>query len=420
MHALLTSSSRFRRARHGRSGFTLVELMVAMTGGLFLSLAVMALSRDFSRFSLQQMRISNATLASANGFDRMVNDLARAGHLVTPNIEFDPRVCNKPVSGWPSSLGQLRAVVLNTAGTSVANTEVSRAGITPMSITIAGALDMAEELTITAISSTNNQNFVGIRVDTPAAARIGLSALPAKAASNAAILGNIFLPGGVGRAIRISQNDGLEQYAVVTAINQNPLQLQLATTPAIQFRANANAAQCGVLGHCTGCTVNVINFVRYEMRSLVAAPGDYALLFAASADANLPYEAGRVELMRDELTPAGTVLAGTSELVAEYATDLQFTISQATSPTIRNLITPAPAAINATYPSTQLIRGIRARLSVRSREADRGSDVVGAATGQYRIQLTGSGGSSPEQYGFARIRSLQADVALRNTEGANW
>jgi hypothetical protein len=406
------------RSRAGRSGFTLVELMVAMCGGLFLSLAVMALTRDFSRFSMQQMRISNATLAGANGFDRLVNDLARTGYLVTPNINSDPRVCNRPIAGWPALLGQLRALTLNTTGASAANTEVSRAGITPMSVTIAGALDMGEELTITAVSVTGGQNMVGIRVDTPAAARIGLSAT--NPANNATILGNIFLPGGVGRAIRISQNDGLEQYAVVAAINQNPLQLQLAAIPAIQYRANASATQCGVLGHCTGCTVNVINFVRYELRSLNAAPGAYAELFNASAESNLPYEAGRVELMRDELDPGGTVLAGTSELVAEYATDLQFTIIQATGPNNPTLFNPLPAAINGTYPSTQLIRGIRARLAVRSREADRGADVFGAAPGQYRISLQGSGGTSAAQYGFARVRSLQADVAVRNLEGANW
>jgi hypothetical protein len=56
------------------------------------------------------------------------------------------------------------------------------------------------------------------------------------------------------------------------------------------------------------------------------------------------------------------------------------------------------------------------RLSVRSREPDREVDVYGAtATDLYRIGL-GPGGTAP----FARVRTLQSDVAFRNLEKHNW
>ena len=38
-----------------------MELMVAMTGGLFLSIVVFALSRDASRFYQRESRVANAT-----------------------------------------------------------------------------------------------------------------------------------------------------------------------------------------------------------------------------------------------------------------------------------------------------------------------------------------------------------------------
>ena len=49
-------------ARRSANGFTLVELMVALTGGLFVSLAVFALARDSGRFYQREARIANATI----------------------------------------------------------------------------------------------------------------------------------------------------------------------------------------------------------------------------------------------------------------------------------------------------------------------------------------------------------------------
>ena len=43
-------------------GFTLVELMVAMTGGLFMSLIVFALARDGARFYQRESRVADATM----------------------------------------------------------------------------------------------------------------------------------------------------------------------------------------------------------------------------------------------------------------------------------------------------------------------------------------------------------------------
>jgi hypothetical protein len=399
--------------------------MVAMTGGLFLAMAVMALSRDFSRFTQQSMRVTNATLASINGFDRLSSDLARAGHMTTPNINADPRVCNRPdptSTSIPAGVARLRAVVIGNSA--VANTEVSRAGLTPMSITIAGAIDAMEQLDVTSILNTNGRITIGVDLNTPAAARLGLVNDSSKVIQNAALLRSIFIGGGTGRIVRLWQaNDGLEQYGVVASVDETPkLQLVLAAATPFQFRTGSNTTRCGINGNCTGCGINVVNLVRYRLMAL-KGNADYDQLFTASEAADLPYEAGRVELVREELgSDAATPIPGTQELIAEYATDLQFTVAQATGATDPTLINPASSTIDASYNSTQLLRGLRTRLSVRSREADRLADVAGAATGQYRIQLPAAGGTSgsSEPVPYARVRSLQADIPLRNLENANW
>ena len=79
-----------------------------MTGGLFLSIVVFALSRDASRFYQRESRVANATLSAVSGFERLSSDIARAGHLVTPDIEHDPKVCNRPAANWPAMMQKLR------------------------------------------------------------------------------------------------------------------------------------------------------------------------------------------------------------------------------------------------------------------------------------------------------------------------
>jgi hypothetical protein len=402
--------------RAGLAGFTLVELMVAMTGGLFLSIVVFALSRDASRFYQQETRVANATLAGVTGFERLFNDIARAGHLVTPNIALDPRVCNRPSAGWPDRIRNLRALVVDTTHTDTDATEVGRAGLTPMKIEIAGALDVAEELTIAEVGPGAGANAISIRLDTPAAARLGLvnDPSPAAVAANRARLVALLRPDNNPRAVRITQLDGKEQYALVAAVQPN-LQITLAAEPALQFRSNAaGAVQCGIHGFNIGGSLNVVNFVRYELRSMVG-DANYTDLFSASQVAGgLPYEAGRVELTRVELAPGGEPIESTREIVSEYAVDLQFSLIRATSALDSTLI-----AADAAFNQTQLLRGVHARLSVRSREADRAADVsgMGGTSGLYRIPLAVGGTAAAS---FARVRTFQSDIPLRNLEGANW
>lgn len=419
---------RLPRVRRGQAGFTLIELMVAMTGGLFLAVVVVALSRDASRVYQQETRVANATLSGVNGFERLVNDIARAGHLTTPNISADPRVCNRPSSGgsWPTNVQNLRAIKIEVDSAQVAGTEVAAAGIAPMGIEIAGALDVTEELITTHVGPNEAGGYsVFVRRDTPSAARLGIKDDNAANATNLAILQAIFIPDGVnGRAVRITQLDGMEQYGVVTTVISEPqLEIRLKAEPELVFRtSSAGSLQCGFQGFNTGGTINAVNFIRYRLEPMTGDPA-YAALFSASSGgggANVPYEAGRVELVRQELAPDGaTVLS--SEIVAEYAVDLQFSLLQATNPTTPALIDAPPATVDLDFDSTQLLRGIRARLSVRSREADRLADVTGVGGGandRYRIAL-GSGGTTGAP-AYARLRTFQSDVPLRNLEGANW
>jgi prepilin-type N-terminal cleavage/methylation domain-containing protein len=409
-----------------RRGFTLVELMVAMSGGLFLSIAVFALSRDATRFYQREGRIANATLAAVSGFERLSGDVARAGHLSTANIQNDPLVCNRPSATSPATLRSLRALVVGTS--TVTGTEVAAAGIAPQSLLVSGAMNTPEVFTTMAVA----EGAVGTwRVDldlaTPTADRLGLSLAPAAVSANQAILDGIFTSGNAadrqGKLVRLRRN-GLDQYAVVatvTAVAGGAFVTLAGSAPLI--RLVRGGPQCGIDDTGKGMALSVIDVVRYDIRSMLTDAA-YASLFTASGasvgggPSTAPFEGGRAELVRVELDSTGAEVPSTREIIGEYAVDLQISAWGATSPIDPTLVPVAAAAITNTYNSTQLLRGVHLRLGVRSREADREGNVSGSGGGANNLHRIGLGptGTAP----FARVRTLQSDVPLRNLEGNRW
>jgi type II secretory pathway pseudopilin PulG len=395
----------------GRRGFTLVELMVAMTGGLFLSIIVFALSRDATRFYQQEGRVANATLASVTGFERLSADVSRAGHLSTANVITDTNICNRPGAGAPATLFGLRALVVGNS--TVTGTEVAGAGIKPRSILVSGALNVPELLTTRAVAPDGSGG--GWRIDlqlaSPAAARLGL----AFGTTTTADLDTMFK----GKIVRVRGT--MDYYGVVdtTAAGTNFAYLNLSQqTPLV--RSEKGLSQCGINGIGEDMAVSVIDVVRYDIRSMTNDT-NYSALFKASglssggsSNTSLPYESGRTELVRVELDKDGNELSGTREIIGEYAVDLQLSAWGATSAASPTIVAVDPANITSTYTSMQLLRGVHLRLSVRSREADRDANLSTGGSGNfYRIGLGTSGGAP-----FARVRTLQTDVPLRNLEGS--
>jgi hypothetical protein len=420
----------WRAQRREQAGFTLVELMVAMTGGLFLSIVVFALSRDASRFYQRESRVANATLAGVSGFERLSSDIARAGHLTTPNITSDPRVCNRPAANWPAMLQKLRAILIEEDTLLTDSTEIGDASIKPEGVVIAGALNMPEVFTTASVVENGAGGWeVSINTATPAAARAGLSPDNTATASNLAVLQSTFIaPGNNGRIVRLRKK-GMDQYGTVANVAASPgteialALVNLTPTPALIRPANA-AELCGIADLGKDMDFNVVDLVRYSIRSMTA-DANYAALYKASGlgtgggASALPYEAKRAELVRVELTPAGTEIEATREIVGEYAVDLQFNAWRATNATNPALLAVGES-VNDTYASTHLIRGLNVRFSVRSREADRERGITlgtgGTTNNLYRMPLAGPGGTQV----FARVRTFQSNIALRNLENSNW
>ncbi len=418
--------------RSGSAGFTLVELMVALTGGLFISLAVFALSRDSGRFYQNESRLANATVGGLLGFERLRQDIARAGFLSTPNASQDRRLCEPPGATYPDALKSLSSIrVIPALGS---YPQLTANGRTPPALVLAGSYASADVFSATSYQSGtsivfNLGNAYPGHPGQPPLLRLGNGDWPTNEAMTA-----VFPAGG---ALRIVQN-GHQFYSVIQSASggRQPL-VTITNVPPIKLKGAADeGSYCGLsLGGSAAskATINVINFVRYQLGKPRTVTGitNYQPLYAASnlGDA-APGEAGRTELMRVEQDLSGADIEGTEEVVAEYAVDFNLQLTVATlanpnDPTPTLSIVTAGTSLFTTYTgdtfsnpniSPQRIRSIRVRLGVRSREGDRPTTLPNpTGGGLFRFDLgTGNGDA------FARVRTFQADVFLHNQADILW
>jgi hypothetical protein len=389
-----------RSLRAGRRGFTLVELMVAITGGLFVSIIVFTVAKNSSRFYQAETRVGEATLGGMVGFDRLRADIARAGFLSSANIQDDPRVCAGPpgVAGFPLLLQTLTSIQI-TSGTTD-------------SITLAGSYSSVDYFPIRVFLQKGSGAGPSLILAPNSLAMQRLGAGADAGAASAQSLSSVFRE---GRAVRIVDRSDRHYYAVIDEVDTSSgePEVKLATSPPIQVQGAGNF--CGI-DQCTGCVVNVVNFIRYDVAKLAGTA--YAPLYSEAGAA--PFDDARTELRRVELDLTGNPLADTEELVAQYAVDLKFgLLVQQTTAGVMGLQTldfghADIATVFAAPPPggrAQRIRGVRARLGVRTRDADRKTNIDSDA-GLYRVELGAEA--------FARVRTLQADVMLNNVTSLSW
>ncbi len=412
--------TRFAIQNGGSAGFTLVELMVALTGGLFISLAVFALARDSGRFYQREARLANATISGLIGFQRLRADLARAGFLSTPNVFRDTNnVCGAPDASWPVGLRNLASIQLSTPAVKYA--QLTANGRTPPVMTLAGSYSSPDVFGAKIVPNGNNVDLVlSVIEGASALRRLGNTGMPSTPVMQAAFPSL--------RALRIVHN-GKQYYGqIVSAVGGALPTVTINSQPPIQFH-DGNPV-CGMREITSGNAVpaiNVVNFIQYAVRPLQTATAITGYQNALGNSGNAPGEVGRTELTRVELNLNGQPIEGTEEIVAEYAVDLNLQLIAITSPIntepTLGLVSPGDALYDTltgpvfgTGNTPELIRSVRVRLGVRSREADRTTNLTNPADqGMFRFDI-GSGTAET----FARVRTFQADVALHNQAGVLW
>jgi hypothetical protein len=395
--------------------------MVAITAGLFVAVAAFALAKQGSRFFQQEARIANAQFSATLGFDRLRADISRAGFLTTANVQRDPFVCGT-TAGWPPGMTGLAALRITAA--TPADGQDAANGLSPDQITLSGSFASPETFPVRAVLAENAKFQVYLQANTGAVARSGGVA--------GTQMAEIFR---AGRMLRILDGTGRYEFGAIESYALNAagqMVIVLRQTPAITFRRPGTA--CGVEGLGVGMQANVVNWIRYEIRDVQKSPPPaYKALYAASATA--PGDQTRRELVRVELDYDGKEMADSLELVAEYAVDLKFGLtvvsgfktSANVDPTIAQFSVGDPKNYEYTYEVSSTspvndkaphrIRAVRARLAVRSREADRSAGVDPPSTAPPGTLFRYAVGTDA---GFARVRTLVADISLPNLASLAW
>jgi prepilin-type N-terminal cleavage/methylation domain-containing protein len=405
-----------QKTQRAARGFTLIELLVAMTAGLFVAIGAFALAKQGSRFFQQEMRVANAQFAATLGFDRMRADIARAGFLGTPNIQTDPFRCGDTTT-MPVGMKSLAAVRLTRATPTEA--QDTQNGLAPDRITLTGSYGSAEAFPVRAVVVAASGYQVFLQANTGSVARTN------NGGADGGSMAQVFQ---AGRAIRILDSTGHTEFGRIDgyAVNADgQMVVSVHDSPALNFRKGGG--NCGIEGLGVGMQANVINFIRYEVRNVKKSNlARYAPLYD-TATASGPGDSNRLELIRVELDTDGNEIDDTLELVAEYAVDLRFGLTVVPSFRTPNDpdITSFPVGDSRIYnyafdvgsstaAGPERIRAVRARLVVRSREADRTENVPAVTAGNiFRYAVAGDAG-------FARARTLTADIALPNLTGVTW
>jgi hypothetical protein len=399
-------------------------LVIALTAGLMISAAAFLLARQATTFFRSEASVSSAQFSSMLGLTRLGADLRRAGFMASPNAQFDPRRCGN-MSGWPSGLSQFAAIRIVQGGstTNSDHTLSTLNGLNPDSIIIGGMFDYTEHYAVQAMFAGGGGWTIVLQND---------GAMVRTLLSGQAIA-DVFK---TGRFLRLVDPEGREAYGLITGAALSGANYQVTVDSIPDMPVRDTAGVCGCKLPCVGSLVNPVSRVLYDLRTIdpLAFPqynGLYSTVVHPEAAKHKGLaQAPRTELIRVELGSDGAVMADTLEVIAEYAVDLKFGITEATPvsgqpPTIvrhpigsANVYAVANALGAGGHPED--IRAVQVRLSTRVARGDRDVDVPDPANpavdGVFRFDLGGAAAEPGRRERFARMRSAVTEVQLSNVD----
>jgi prepilin-type N-terminal cleavage/methylation domain-containing protein len=395
------------RTRHG---FTLLELMVALTVGGIAITSIYAVGAASTRAFHQQQQIATLQSSLRIALGQLKRDFARAGYLGTPNVGAG-MVCTNPGAPLhdPVGNGALAAIARydedfcansangcsNIHGTTAATETANRtAGFTADSVVLMGNYETAYEYPITKVSAGN----AGVSISPDSHAyRTDFTRWHAGLVTDhdQTAFQEVFTR---RRLIRIRTPRDLYHFALVTAA----VAPTVNSDPEIQF-APALPAGCASEASSEN-SIAPISAIRYFVRNELNPP-------AANADTFGPM----AQLVRADMDPAAkqtTMLAGTPppRVVLDYvvAFRVRFVMNGATPPgAIDNFVVGVPGATVTTNP--ERVRAVRIDLAARTPEQDeRFPYNLNTCSAMRCFQVF------DRRPGASRVRAVHAEVFIPN------
>jgi prepilin-type N-terminal cleavage/methylation domain-containing protein len=432
-------------ARPARRGFTLVELLVAMAAGLMVATAAYALAKNALDVFQNESRGFSAQFSAMSGMTRLAADVRRAGFMTSANSAADPFRCGDMPGGQDQR--RLSALVLVRGGsgsytddpavTGSANYDAIPAVYTstennrkPDRVRLAGNFATTEIFDLATYDATDGGTFK-LQTDSPAVQRVY-----DEWTQGGTDICDMFAPtigAGPGRSPRYA--------TVTTAAGQTFFVKVTNCVPTdsgssydgvtITWTPIQTATRCTEAPKTIAPTV----LIEYFLANIASAADATATGLDASAfDLTQPVQAAvtgdgdRMELVRREINADGGIVAGSGEIVAEYAVDLKlaFRTLQTAPPAVPffsdfDASDIGPAETNL-WDQPQRLRSAVIRLSTRARTADREDlgSAAGPATPEPLKRFAIFDNTNTIKLRFARVRTLQTEVALPNLAGLVW
>ncbi|MFO0617737.1 MAG: prepilin-type N-terminal cleavage/methylation domain-containing protein [Polyangiaceae bacterium] len=426
---------RLRLRQRANRGFTLIELIIALTTGIAVAGAAYILSKSSMGVFEAEARMSQAQFSATMAMNRLTSDIQRAGYMSNPNFVKEPgRACG-PTVNFPN----VKAILVQpdasmpSAPTSVDN------GLTPDRIRIMGNLSTTELF----VFRTVQDRDVYLQMDEGAMQRT-------LAATNngGPPLRELFTP---GRYVRLIDKNGKETYAKIDQMVCNggtsPCDIAAITDVKITLDRNLPTnVTCGAW--VGGGLINPLSIVDYWIGKPTVVnhfitPATADMIAPDLANAAQSGDLNRTELVRTEMIDTGAGLAPfppayagappASEVVAEYAVDFSIGV------TARQLPGPPPeinpnlvrydadldaASINLlSQNDPQRIASVNVRISTRTRAPDREGPIVTNPRARFDVFGVHTGnvhGGSGTSTHYARVRTLSQEIALPNLAGLTW
>jgi prepilin-type N-terminal cleavage/methylation domain-containing protein len=398
--------------RGSRAGFTLVELMVAVFVGAIIIYGMFSVYVTGQRVFHEEHRISQAQLAARLGMEVIKNDIKMAGFMSTPNVNFDPMVCNNV--GGPALLNIQAVVHTNgTAGTVFDSAGGSAAiplaaantGIAPDAILLTGNYVTSQSFRAQTIRAGAGQIVLQDlrRLTLPGEDPTVLPPLPTDVEFARMFPADSY--------VRVVNKYGFMMFSRITAVGSAASRTITVSPPLPD--ASAGSVQCGVHGYGEGSEVNVVSMVLYRIE----------------VD---PTDSMKTDLVRWQVDAGGNTVAGTREIIVEYAVDFQVWFrhddpATALLPFLPNIAYPgdtvadsqvvilgtggsAPPLDGTLSARPENLRVAVLRISVRTADEDPTFPFVarGATDPLTRFELNTGG------VGAAHVRSITAQVELPN------
>lgn len=394
---------RVRRDFRRRAGFTLVEMMVALTIGAMVIATVYTIGASASRHFQEQQRVSQLQLSVRLALDRIRRDVARAAFHGTMNSALDQN-CGPP----PGT--QIRGINIQDHSTLSTAALATMPGYT-------ATTSHGDRLDITGNFRTGDafvvREWVGnqMRLGTNYMSyRRAFSADPTTNTIDTAQVQQVFSP---GTPLMARLGGGIRIWTSVSSVTADTLGMSatVTTTSALPSCPGAVGMEGWAQG---GVTVAPVSMVRYE---IVNAATSYlgAPVVPGIAPRNAAVTGTNTVLMRTEINPnTGAVIDGPSPLL-EYAVHFDVDVfadtALATNPQSIRVFDDGNAQ-NQTLNLPANVRGVRISLAARTPEQD----------GHLTQTVTALGDGTPRVFrvftdrdGAARVRSAYTEVYIPNS-----